>query len=97
MHISSSTKWMRYTIYQRTISDNVRQCQTMSRLLELHKIAVKQNWYALYHIKPYFRTEELCMLAVQYHGEALQFVPKQTEAMCIVAVKHNGFALQHVS
>ncbi len=38
------------------------------------------------------QTYELCKLAVQQNGYALQFVKEQTEDICKLAVKQNGYA-----
>ena len=45
------------------------------------------------------QNEELCKLAVQQNGLALEFVKKQfkTEELCKLAVQQNGFALEFVN
>ena len=43
------------------------------------------------------QTEEICKLAVQQDGIALQFVKEQTEEICKLAVQQNGHALKYVS
>lgn len=42
------------------------------------------------------QTPELCLLAVQQDGLALQYVKEQTESICLAAVKQNGWALEFV-
>ena len=39
------------------------------------------------------QTEEICKLAVQQNGNALEFVKYQTEELCKLAVQQNGNAL----
>jgi len=45
---------------------------------------------------PMWSDAEICKLAVQQHGLALQFVRNQTDELCRLAVQQNGEALQFV-
>ena len=42
------------------------------------------------------QTPELCLVAVQKDGWAIQLVKDQTPELCMAAVKNNGCALQYV-
>ena len=42
------------------------------------------------------QTPDLCMVAVQNDGNALQFVKEQTPEICMIAVNKKGCALEHV-
>jgi hypothetical protein len=39
---------------------------------------------------------EICLAAVQRHGNALQYVYDQTPGLCLAAVQQDGYALQYV-
>jgi len=43
-----------------------------------------------------FSNEEICKLAVQQTGYALQYVENQTPELCKLAVQQDGYALRHV-
>jgi len=57
--------------------------------------AVKQNGYALQHVRD--QTPEICLEAVKKHGYALQYVKDQTPEICLEAVKQDGDALKYVN
>ncbi len=42
------------------------------------------------------QTPEICLVAVQQSGFALQYVKEQTPTICLAAVQQNGFALKYV-
>jgi hypothetical protein len=44
------------------------------------------------------KTPELCLVAVQNEGEALEYVPEalKTPELCLAAVQNDGKALQYV-
>lgn len=46
--------------------------------------------------KKAYEDYEICKMAVQQNGIALQFIEKQTEEICKLAVQQNGWALQYV-
>ena len=46
--------------------------------------------------QPLYNNPELCKLAVQQNGDALQFVKEQTPELCKRAVQQNGGALRYV-
>jgi hypothetical protein len=60
---------------------------------EMLKTAISQNGCL---VKCVDQTEEICKLAVQQNGYALEYVRNQTEEICKLAVKQNGYALQYV-
>ena len=45
-----------------------------------------------------YKTKELCEIAVQQNGYALEYVPEKlkTKELCELAIEQNGMALQHV-
>lgn len=61
---------------------------------ELCILAVRQNGYALKHVKN--QTNEICTFAVQQDGRALQYVIDQTDEICRLAVQQNGLVLEYV-
>lgn len=42
-----------------------------------------------------FRTNDLCLRAVEQNGLALQYIDDQTLTLCLTAVKQNGLALRY--
>ncbi len=66
--------------------------------IELFKLAVKKNGWALEFVKPELMTDEICKLAIQQNGGALQFVKEElmTYKICKLAVQQNGYALQFI-
>ena len=69
---------------------------------------IEQNWSVLEpiclwlndlrFIPEKLRTKELCELAVQQNGRALDYVPARykTKEFCELAVSHNGYALKYI-
>ena len=57
---------------------------------------IQQNGYVIKYIKE--QTPELCALAVQKDGLALQFIKQEfkTDEICKLAVQRDGYALQYV-
>ena len=57
---------------------------------------VKVDKLILSKRKELWKEEEICKLAVQQYGSALQFVKNQTEDICKLAVQQDGYVLQYV-
>ena len=57
---------------------------------------IKQDGLFLGCLKKEDQTEELCKLAVQQDGCALEFVENQTEELCKFSVQQDGYALSFV-
>jgi len=61
-----------------------------------YEIKCKAKQIMLSEPKKAYEDYEICKLAVQQHGMALQYVKKQTEEICKLAVQQNGLAIQFV-
>jgi hypothetical protein len=69
--------------------------QEQSRELCLE--AINQKYYTINALKSTKeQTNELCEIAVEKDGMALQYVTNQNDKICEIAVKQNGLALQFV-
>lgn len=64
----------------------------------MYKLAVNHDGFAIRYITCPL-TEDICVLAVQQNGLALQFINDefQTQNICNLAVFQNSSALQYVS
>ena len=85
--ISYSDKVMHY-IWDVTLLDD-------SKLVDMGN-KLKTDKFILQNKRTIWDNNELCKLAVQKHGWALQFVDHQTDEICKIAVKQDGHALKHV-
>jgi hypothetical protein len=64
----------------------------------IEKLEDEGYQWALKNIPEVFRSEAMCLAAVEKNGWALEYVPdhSRTESMYVAAVKQNGGALRHV-
>jgi hypothetical protein len=80
--------------------DNIEEFQNLDddlKTMQICKMAVEISGYdALPHCPVI--TEELCLLAVEDYGQALEVVPAKfkTKKVCMAAVANDGFALEYV-
>jgi len=58
--------------------------------------AIQRSGLMLKRVPKELKIPELCLLAVQQNGYAIQFVKDQTEDICLAAVQQNGLALKYV-
>jgi hypothetical protein len=67
----------------------IELCQDAEFYIDPAKNKYKTNKFIITELLP--QTEEICKLAVQQNGMALQYVKEQTEELCKLAVQQNEF------
>jgi len=66
------------------------------KVIEYNNNKLKAKRIILTDCQPLYNNPELCKLAVQQNGYALEYINEQTEELCKLAVQQNGYALQFV-
>lgn len=78
------------TLFDAAISSDPEYLKNIKNFTpELCEKAIKANPLALQYIPANFKTIELCTIAVEIDGMALQFVDNQSVDICIAAVSNN--------
>ena len=87
-----------FTKYEYVCYDSLNKIYNFTEENRYEKIVnlIKQNGYFLGCLKKEEQTEEICKLAVQQNGHALEFVKNQTEELCKFAIQQNGLAIKNV-